>query len=290
MRDIYCGGKNILVPTCSGAECPVAPIRVEEFKEVKSRVCGVCDLFFPFRSWRSTSLGEWAGVHQWSSLQSSQSAKAFFCLLAEPNQTVIINSYSINSYWSPQNRLSDGWIELYQQLMWQVEFPQVVVNVHSILDFFHNGVNLGLPLQVLWDFRAQELERLHGWHCTVHYVFFLKSTVSSTVLSKSSSAPGCFDCTRQSAVGPHLFKQTWHHLDETNDCSVICKRPEFDRMIFNDADVFIQEEEQWGEQTSLRSLLIVQVLDINYPSLNCCYLSVRKLVIHRQMDSELDQV
>ncbi len=54
---------------------------------------------------------------------------------------------------------------------------------------------------------------------------------------------------------------------------------EFDRGVFRGAVVGVEGEEQWGENTTLRApVLMVQVLDENFPSLTSCCLSVRKLV------------
>ncbi len=36
-----------------------------------------------------------------------------------------------------------------QQLLWQVELPQLVKEVLPLLGLFHNGLNLIVPLQVL---------------------------------------------------------------------------------------------------------------------------------------------
>ncbi len=42
-------------------------------------------------------------------------------------------------------------------------------------------------------------------------------------------------------------------LDEADQCGVICKLQELDRGVFRGAVVRVQGEEQWGENTALRS-------------------------------------
>ncbi len=69
-------------------------------------------------------------------------------LVAEPNQTVI----------DEQDRLDDGRVELFQQLLWQVELPQLAEEIQPLLGLFHNRVNVIVPLQVLGDGGAQEPE------------------------------------------------------------------------------------------------------------------------------------
>ncbi len=49
-------------------------------------------------------------------------------------------------------------VELYQQLLWQVEIPQLAKEVQPMMGLFYNGPNVIVPLQVLRDGGAQELE------------------------------------------------------------------------------------------------------------------------------------
>ncbi len=42
-------------------------------------------------------------------------------------------------------------------------------------------------------------------------------------------------------------------LDETDQCVVVCKLQELDRGVFGCAVVGVEGEEQWGENTALRS-------------------------------------
>ncbi len=42
-------------------------------------------------------------------------------------------------------------------------------------------------------------------------------------------------------------------LNEADQCGVVCKLQELDREVFRCADIRVQGEEQWGENTALRS-------------------------------------
>ncbi len=42
-------------------------------------------------------------------------------------------------------------------------------------------------------------------------------------------------------------------LDEADQCGIICKLQELDREVFRYAVVHVEREEQWGENTALRS-------------------------------------
>ncbi len=99
-----------------------------------------------------------------------------------------------DSYWSAEDRFNDGRVELFQQVLWQVELPQLAKEIQPLLGLFNNGVNVSVPLQVLGDGGAQEPECLHCHYSAVHDVewgesrgFLLKSTIISTVLSVLSS-------------------------------------------------------------------------------------------------------
>ncbi len=60
-----------------------------------------------------------------------------------------------DSYWSAENGFNDGRVELFQQLLWQVEFPQLAKEVQRLLGLFDNTVYVNVPLQVLRDGAAQ---------------------------------------------------------------------------------------------------------------------------------------
>jgi len=83
----------------------------------------------PFCSlWISTVPGEWGGLCSW----------------AEPD-----------SYWRAEDWFSDGRVELFQQLLWQLELPQLAKEVQLLLGLFHNGLNVIVPLQFLRNCGAQ---------------------------------------------------------------------------------------------------------------------------------------
>ncbi len=101
-------------------------------------------------------------------------------LVAELNQT--------------EDRLNDGGVELFQQLLWHVELPQLVKDVQPLLSLFHHGLDVIVSLQVLRNCGAQESEWLHCSHSAVHdgewgesRGILLKYTIISTVLSVFSS-------------------------------------------------------------------------------------------------------
>ncbi len=66
-------------------------------------------------------------------------------LVAELNQTVI----------EVEDGFNDGRVELFQQLLWHVELPQLAKKILGLLE---NGVYVELPLQVLRNVGAQEPE------------------------------------------------------------------------------------------------------------------------------------
>ncbi len=68
-----------------------------------------------------------------------------------------------DSYWCAEDGFNDGWVELYQKLLWQVERPQLAKEVRPLL-----GLNVIVPLQVLRDGAAQESEWLFCSHSAVH--------------------------------------------------------------------------------------------------------------------------
>lgn len=89
----------------------------------------------------------------------------------------------------PLKRFSDlWWVEVYEQLLRQVELPESAEEVRPVLGFFHCGVSVGALLHVPWDCKAQEpwgTPRLSP--CLLCSAFFLKSIVISTVLSMFGS-------------------------------------------------------------------------------------------------------
>ncbi len=173
----------------------------------------------------STVLGEWGGLYQWFARQSglpSLSSEVRFGSWAEPD-----------SYWRAEDWFNDGRVELYQQLLWQVELPQLVKEVQPLLGLFHNRLNVIVPLQFLRNCGAQESEWLHCSHSAVHDGewgrveggggVLLKSMIISTVLSVFSSR--LFRQPLNLLSGSRLVTV----LDEADQCGVVVK---LDRGVF----------------------------------------------------------
>ncbi len=100
----------------------------------------------------------------------------------------------------------------------------------------------------------RNLNGLHCSHSAVHdgewgraRGFLLKSTIISSILSMFSSR----------LLRPHLnllcVSRFVTILNEADDCGVICKLQELDRGVFRCAVPGVEGEEQWGENTALRS-------------------------------------
>ncbi len=70
-------------------------------------------------------------------------------------------------------------------------------------------------------------------------------------------------------------------LDEADACSVVRKLQELDRGVLWSAVIGVEGEEQWGENATLRG---ARADGVSLPSLTTCCLSVKKLVIHCQME------
>ncbi len=131
-------------------------------------------------SGRVQFLGEWGGGCTNDSLSSpdylTESSEVRFGSWAEPD-----------SYWCAEDWFNDGRAELFQQLLWQVELPQLVKEVQPLLGLFYNGLNVIVPLQILRNCGAKNLN--DSTAVTVLFVmvragsFLLKSIIISTVLS-----------------------------------------------------------------------------------------------------------
>ncbi len=72
----------------------------------------------------------------------------------------------------------------------------------------------------------------------------------------------CFECVQLQVVKTALDSQLLNLLsvsrlvtilDDDDQCGVICKLQELDRGVFRCAVIRVQREEQWGENTALRS-------------------------------------
>ncbi len=146
---------------------------------------------------------------------------------------------------------------------------------------FLNGVYVIVPLQVLGDGAAQESEWLNCSHSAVHNGEWGESRgVSPEVHDHLHS----FECVKLQVVkitpdsqllNPLSVSRLVTVLDEADQCGVICKLQELDRGVFRCAVVGVQGESS-GERTQPRGapVLIIQVLDENFPSLPSCCLSV----------------
>ncbi len=183
-------------------------------------------------------------------------------LVAEPNQTVM----------DEQNSLS--WISSLGE-------------VQPLLGLFSNGVYVSVPLQVLRDGGAHELEWLH---CCYSAVCDGECGECRGVLPEVHNHLPCFERVQLQVVvtapDSQLFFLSVSRLvsivDEANDGSV-SKFQDLDRGVFCSA--FVYREKSSGESTHPwgAPVLIVIVLDVSLSSLTSCCLSVRKLVIHWQM-------
>ncbi len=115
--------------------------------------------------------------------------------------------------------------------------------------------------------------------------FLLKSTSSPLIWV---FAPSCYDCTRQQ-LNLLPVSRLVSVLDEADDRGVVRKLQELDRGVFRCAVIGVEGEEQWGENTALRGASADGESTGLSSLINCC-LSVRKLVIHWQMEVGTDCV
>ncbi len=164
-----------------------------------------------------------------------------------------------DSYWRAEDRFKDGRVELFQQLLWHVKLPQLAKEVQPLLGLFYNGVYVIVPLQVLGDGGAQEPEWLHCSHSAVHDGEWGESRGVSPEVHDHLH---CFECVKLQVVKTAPDSQLLNLLsvsrlvtvlDEADQFGVVCKLQEFDRGVFRCAVVGVQGEEQWGENTALRS-------------------------------------
>ncbi len=116
-----------------------------------------------------------------------------------------------------------------------------------------------VPLQVLGDGGAQEPEWLHCSHSAVHDGEWGKSRGGSPEVHDHLH---CFECVKLQVVKTTPDSQLLNLLsvsrlvtvlDDADQCGVVCKLQELDRGVFRCAVVGVQGEEQWGENTALRS-------------------------------------
>ncbi len=118
---------------------------------------------------------------------------------------------------------------MFQQLLWQVELPQLAKEVQPLLGLFDNRVNVNVPLQVLRDGAAQESECLHCSHSAVrdgewgecrgvspevhdHFHSFERVELQVVKTAPDSQLLNLLSVSRLVTV-----------LDEADQCGVICE-------------------------------------------------------------------
>ncbi len=145
-----------------------------------------------------------------------------------------------DSHWSTEDGFNDGRVELFQQLLWQVELPQLAKEIQHLLCLFHNGLNVIVPLQVQRNCDAQESEWLHCSHSAAYDGEWGESRgVSPEVHDYLHSFERVKLQDAKNAPDSQLF----------NLLSV--SRLVTYRLVFRVLGV--QGEEKWGENTALRS-------------------------------------
>ncbi len=159
---IWPGGKTVLVSGCFGAQWSVAPATGQQFKERVICVWGVQNYFLtPFPHSGGVKFLEAGQRGNDNPLSSPE------CPL-ESSDVCFSSRTKPNRYRWTQDRLDDGRVELFQQLLWQVELPQLAEEIQPLLGLFHDRVNVIVPLQVLRDGGSQESEWLYCSHSAVH--------------------------------------------------------------------------------------------------------------------------
>ncbi len=136
-------GKKIFL--CCGAQCYIAPTRRQQFEE---EVCWMWGVQSDFASTFAHS--GWVQLLEVREGCTSNSLSSPDYLLQ--SSEVRLGSWAeSDSYWSAEDVLNYGRLELFQQLLWQVELSQLVKEVQPQLGLFDNRVNVIVPLQVLRD-------------------------------------------------------------------------------------------------------------------------------------------
>ncbi len=171
---------------------------------------------------------------------------------------------------------------------------------------FHNGVYVIVSLHVVRDSDAQESEWLHCSHSAVHDGEWGESRgVSPEVHSHLHSFERLELQVVKTAPDSQLLNlmsviRLVTILDEADQCGVICKLQELDRRIRRgeakiegslDVQLFVYREKSSGESTQPwgAPVLIVRVLDVYFPSLTSCCLSVRKLLVSASVVTPTDR-
>ncbi len=124
---------------------------------------------------------------------------------------------------------NDGRVELFQQLLWKVELPQLAKEVQPLLGLFHNGVYVNVPLQVLRDGVAQEPKRLHCCYSALHDGEWGESRGVSPEVHDHLH---CFECVELQDVKTAPDSQLRNLLsvirlvsilNVADECGVVCK-------------------------------------------------------------------
>ncbi len=143
-----------------------------------------------------------------------------------------------DSYWRAEDAFNDGRVERFQQLLWQVELPQLVKEVQTLLGLFYNGVYVIVQLEVLGEDGAQEPEWLHCSHSAVHDSEWRESREVSPEVHDHLH---CFERVKLQVVKTASDSQLLNLLsvsrlitvlDEADQCGVVCKLQELDRGVF----------------------------------------------------------
>ncbi len=159
-----------------------------------------------------------------------------------------------DSYWRAEDGFNDDRVELFQQLLWQVELSQLVKKVQ--LGLFHHGLNVTVPLQVLRNCGAQECEWLLCSRSAVHdgewggcspEVHYHLHSFEHVKLRVVKTAPDSQLLNLMSVSRPVTV------LNEADQCGIVCKLQEIDRGVFRCAVIGVQGKKQWGQNTALRS-------------------------------------
>ncbi len=179
-----------------------------------------------------------------------------------------------DSNWCAEGGFNDGRVERFQQLLWQAALPQLAKEVQPLLGLFYNGVFVIVPLQVLGDGAAQEPEWIHCSHSAVHNG---KWGESRGVSPEVHDHLHCFEhvilqvvktATDSQLLNLRSVSRSW-----MRPISVVSSA-NFGSLTKGSLDVqsFVYREKSSGERTQSwgAPVLIVWVLDENFPSLTSC--------------------
>ncbi len=165
-----------------------------------------------------------------------------------------------DSYWRLKDRFNDCRVELFQQLLWKVKLPEVL-----LLALFQNGLKYDCPISGheklwcpgIWLTPLQSQSCSWWWvggewgesgggggspevHDHLHSFERFKLQVVKT--APDSQLLNLLSVSRLIIV-----------LNEADQCGIVCKLQELDRGVFGCAVVGVKGEGQWGENTALWS-------------------------------------